>query len=274
MQQRYSSILALLLLAACGGDVGDELGQAEPEQPDQAELDQADPELGIAEQAAMVDAGKTFGFRADLAGSNSRCGGTVATEVCVVPPDKTVTFRATGTGMSAGQKTEAESLIDGFLIRLADDFPTYTLSRITSGTADVMVSYGTQPGTNKNSIHTYAHATQSGGTTLNDFGATGTWIKYGSVQCVIDNQKIQNDFLASQEPKVRSHAIDYCLLKGLGTGSGGGAVSRPHAIAVTPDAVKVNSLSNKTWCIADSYQPAGNDVTFFLDPFCSGQTDN
>lgn len=246
--------VGMMLAAACSGDVLDEM------------------EFETSQNDVQTD-GNNYGFRIDLADSNTRCVtvNALQSQVCVLPGDKNVTVRVTGTGMSAGQKAEQESLVDGQVVRFGGDFPgfgggAWTLARVTSG-GDVLISHGTLPGTNKNSIHTYAHVTVSGATTLDDSGRSGTWMKGGTINCTIDRVKIGNDFTAAERPRVLAHASDYCTMKGFGLGSGG-LNTRPTTIPVTPAAVKVGSVGDRDWCSVNSYTATGTTFSPLLPSVC------
>lgn len=258
----------MVTFTGCGGVTGFD---------DDALITEEEPEeLTELAQEYILDAGD-YGFRIDLADSNARCALSSPPngQVCVVPPNRQVTFMVSDIGISSTQKPEVISLVDGWITRFADDFPLWTFTRVTSGTPDVEFRYGPNSGTNVNSIHSYAHALNSGGSTLDDFGASGTWMKNGTIQCTIDNTSIVNDFLLAEEPRVRSHAVDYCAFKGVGIGSGGGT-TRGHAIAVTPGAVKNSSASERVKCLAQNSTITGNSITV-LSPgssVCATKTDN
>jgi hypothetical protein len=252
-----------LLALACGG-----------------EADEFEPEVGTAVQDVTYV--PDYGFRDDLVDSNTRCIHNPPTNShrCNLPPNKTMQTLVTGTGMTATTKAEAEGLVDGYIAQFAAELPSWSLSRITSGSAaDVHISYGTVPGTNKNSIHNYTRVVVNGGTDLEDFGSTGTYRKYSTIACKIDRSKILNDFTAPQRPRVLAHAIHYCMHKGVGFGSGGGS-TRSYGIVVTPDAFKSDSLSARVICMAETYNAAQNQIFPVCDPDnfifcpCQGLSDN
>jgi hypothetical protein len=261
--KRIMMILGMMLAAACGGELGD-----------------YEPEFETAEQDVNFIA--TYGFRNDLPDSNTRCdsGTQVNSHSCNYPPNKTLTVRCTGTGMTAAQKTVCEQKLDGFIAAFSAELPTWSMSRINSGTADVNISYGTNSSTNaKTSIHRYAKATVSNPTLLDDFGSTGSYFKYGSINCTVDRARIVVDTTMLQQDKVLTHAIHFCAHKGLGFGAGG-HFNRSHSIVVTPDTYKSENLSPLNVCMAQTYDPTGNTVfpicglEFFPPCLCSGAADN
>jgi hypothetical protein len=229
------------------------------------------------EQPFLVE--DTYGFRSDLSSSNTRCLGSntaVATQVCNVPKDKTPSYFVTGTGMSAAQKTDAQQKIDGFIASFAGQFPTWTMSRITSN-ADINISYGAlNSGNPKTSIHRYVKLTTVAADNLGApaFGGIGTWRKYKpSSVCTIDRPRIIADFsTTTQQTNVLRHALGTCFSFGLGLGTGGG-VTRPNAIAVTENAVKSVNFSEYAKCLVNKFDPTVPE--FFSIIFnCVGLTDN
>lgn len=230
-----------------------------------------DGELGELEQAVSSDV--RMGFRIDVTGSDTSCGTGLSTEMCLLPPSKTVTFRATGEGMSASQKTDAETQIDDSISVWGNDVPsTWTMSRLTSGNANVNIRYATLPGTNKNSIHTYSRITTVHGTTALSDSVIGEHAIFNRLTCTVDNAKINADFLTAQRPKVRKHAIQHCMTKGLGLGAGGGT-GRAYAIAVTPDAFKNTDFAGTRRCWMSQYIETGNTYTPNLIANCPGSDD-
>lgn len=262
--KRIMMILGMMLGAACGGEI--DSYEAEPEFETYEQDVRSDPEMG---------------FRTNISGSDTRCLATPdSVQNCVLPPDETFTFRVTGANMSASQKTEVESRVDDNIFFWTDnaagarDVPAmWTLSRITSGNADVGIDYGTLSGSTKTSIHTYARMSTVPQTPLDDGGRTGSWNEYGAMRCTIDNTKITADFTSPERPRVRNHAIAYCMTKALGIGSGG-HFSRPYAIAVTKDAFKSTNFAAKPRCWLTNYVTAGSDYIPFDPPLCSGLADN
>lgn len=276
----FGIVLAFVSLSGCGGYAED---------PDVTEL--GDEAIEVAGEPLPEPEGETekvtgyqvgYGWRRDLSGSNARCLGNGAqpnSQVCVLPPNKTIRIRVTGTGMSASQKTLVESLVDGWILRFADDFNTYSFSRVTVD-PDINISFGEVPGSITSSIHTYAHANQSGGFTIDDFGSPGTWEKYGLISCTIDNASILADFdTVTKEDSIRSHAVDYCVNKAVGIGSGGSNTGRSYAIATTPGVFKGQDASAFVRCQANSYQAGDLTIIDFcgvdLVPCpCAGLSDN
>lgn len=246
------AVLAAAL--ACGGESYE----------DGALITETDDDPSFATTEQDVTFIPQYGFRRDLASSNTRClNPGVNSQACMLPPDKTYTVRVTGTGMSATQKIEAVGLVGGFIAAFKDELTSWTMSQLTgSSGGDVQISYGTLPGTAKTSIHTYAHATATGASTLEDFGATGTYEKYGTISCTVDRAKIVQDFSTAQQPRVLRHALYYCANMGLGLGSGG-ATSRATAIVVTPDVNKSENLGDYSKCMANTYSPTTDPNQIF-----------
>lgn len=260
---RKIAFLMIVAAAACGGELGDN-----------------ESEFETTEQDVTFIA--TYGFRNDLADSNTRCnsGTSDNNHSCNYPPNKALTVRCTGTGMTPDQKTVCEQKVDGFIAAFSGELPTWTMSRINSGTADVNISYGTNSSSNpKTSIHRYAKASVSSPTLLDDFGSTGSYFKYGSINCTVDRSRIVADTTALQQDKVLTHAIHFCAHKGLGFGSGGHH-SRSHSIVVTPDVYKSENLGALNVCMAQNYDAAGNTVfpicglEFYPPCLCAGVSDN
>jgi hypothetical protein len=262
--------LAALGIAAatgCGGDVVE---------ADSEELESASLPVGIGDVAFGHQSQTTSGF------GNPRCSSGPSVQ-CALPYDKTVTVKVTGTNMSASQKADVEGKVDGWIVRFDEDIDDngWTVQRITSGTADVDISFGSNPATSKSVINTYAHAANRSGTvtTLDDFGTSGTWVK-AQYTCTIDNSQIVADFLTPEEPRVLAHAVDYCVWKGLGVG-GGGPSARSYSTTITAGALKSDSISAKVKCWLDTYDPAGSTILpVCVNPpgggpcVCPGATDN
>jgi hypothetical protein len=257
-------------LIGCGGSVDDEALITETDdQPDEAlEIEKS---ILDASDYGWMALGVGIGNVECTMTSNSGTSGN-----CYIPTDKTVKYKVTGTGMSATQKADIEALVDGSILRLAGDYSGWTISRVTSGTADVNISFGSNPGTNKNSIHSYVYGTPSSLVVQDDLGRTGTYSKFGSLACDISHTNIVRDFNSSQQPKVRAHAVDVCFGLGVGTGTGG-SVTRPHAVAVTPAALKQDAPSDRNKCLALNYNATGNGLLVNSDfnglSVCAGQND-
>jgi hypothetical protein len=238
-----------------------------------------EPELVTVEQDTRSD--NEMGFQTGLSdGSSVRCPAVpTGTTNCVLPPNQNISFRVTGTNMTATQKATVEGRVDDNITFWLDNTPgkrdvpsNWTLQRITS-TADVNIEFGTLDQTNKNSINTYSRFVSFSTNPLDDQGHTGSWSTYNPVTCRIDNTKINVDFLTTQRPKVLAHAIQACMVPVIGVGRGG-HVNRPHAIAVTPDSFKNNDFSNKSRCWLRNYVAGGTIHTPFEPALCAGETDN
>jgi hypothetical protein len=262
--------IVLSALTACGGLAGNE----EPFEQEHETVEQS---------VTYIPA---YGFRSDLSDSNTRCNHntTVSGHTCNYPPNKALTLRCTGTGMTAAQKTVCEQKLDGFIAAFSGEMPSWNITRVNSGNADVMISYGANTSSNPTtSIHRYARATVSGATTLNDFGATGTYQKYGTVNCTVDRARIVADTTGTQQDRVLGHALHFCAWKGAGVGSGG-AANRSYSIAVTPDTNKSQNMSAMVACMVETYDPTTQpsdvfpvcgDVGGLIIPCnCAGLTDN
>ena len=250
----------VLGIAACGGETGEA------------------PLFGELESGVTIDA-TDVGWHYGLANGagNPRCTATNASG-CAIPLNRTVTYKIDPTGLTSGQLSDWQAQFDGSLSRLADDYPDWTLSR-TTGDGEINIRLSDDIlATNKNSIHTYVWANPNTQTLINDFGRVGKWFHYGSATCSIDRTNIVRDFTVSQQAKVLAHAMDYCFHIGVGIGSGG-APSRPHAIAVTPNAFKSNAPSPRVKCLtsAAAEDLSGSDLVvsadFGLDQ-CSGLSDS
>lgn len=265
----FAAIAAMCLFAACGGEdfVYEE-------------------ELATAEQPFVTVGGVDMGFQAQLAsGQGDPACAYSGSLICAVPPDKTVTARATGTNMTAAQKQVVEDRIDLFTPRYVAEVSGWTFTRNPSGTvSDVNISYtsavGGVAGTNKANINTYVKASMLNGTVLNDSGTQGQWAKYGRVDCLIDQKKIAQDFTVAQQPNVLAHALDYCLHKGWGIGSTTSA-TRSYGTAVNSSASKSADLGNRIKCLLNNYAvtagndifPVCNDPGHFLTCACDGVAD-
>lgn len=279
------AVVTLAWLVACGGNVDDE---ALITPTDDVAGDEAD--TGTLEQEVVLDA-NDYGWQSQLSkgAGNPRCfsgGVLLPSENCIIPPDRTVKYFVSPTGLSASQLTDWRGSLGGSLTRLSNDYPGWTLSQVTSGSADVTIVLDDNiPGTNKNSINTYVWANPNNAVTLDDFGRTGTHQKYGTVTCGIDRTNIVRDFSSagtpSQQTRVLNHAMDVCFGLGVGTGTGGN-VSRPHAIAVTPNANKLDAPSDRNKCLATTAAADLTGTTLFInsdinDPIatqCENSADN
>lgn len=251
-------IAILMMLAACGGEMtdGEEIGQLEQ----------------------GYTAAEGIGFRVDLSGSQTRCVVPgLASQICLVPPDKTITTRITSDGISASEKTALEGTVTtvyaNWETQLND--PTWDLA-LTTSNGDVNVRYGTLTGGAITSIHRFARVTifNSGAAMTEDEGP-GVWKKYsGSLTCTIDKAAIDANFnTQAKRDRVRSHALYYCMLKPMGIGSTSAAVTKAYTIATTPDNAKDITLGDKVKCLIQTLDStSGTSLTLHSD--CNDDTDN
>ncbi len=258
--KQYIGLLAFAL--ACGG-----------------EAFETEEEFGELEQEVFVH--DTFGFRSDLSGSNTRCAQSFGgpNQTCIIPPDRAISTRITGTGMSPGEKTALE----GIVLTINADWDSqlntnWSFTLAGGGTGDVNVEYGTLTGGATSSIHRFARVTILNlSAPLDDQGLNGTWRKYVNgtgLTCVIDKSAINATWSNQlQRDRVRSHALYYCMQKAMGLGSSGSTVFKSYSISTTPDNAKDITLGSKVKCLLNGYDPGGS-ATLHVNGDCANVTDD
>lgn len=255
------AILLVAALAACGGQSDDGFEYDVPEQEQEQEQ--------ISDDEIDDKAASQFGYAYEAV-ENSHGVQNVAcanrqNRHCMYPDTKTRKFCVTGTGMTAGQKTEAEADVDAILPAFATQFggTGWSFSRSCSNTPEVLIEYGNISAAQiKSSILGYVSVMPQSGSLTQVFpgGASGAhWQQKTSGQWVVrvDRPQIITDFdTTNREQRVRRHAL-YGGMYAAGAGLGfiSAHTNRVTSIVITQDSAKLTDVSTSEKCRVDGFTP-------------------
>jgi hypothetical protein len=268
MKQLIKYAALSLCLFACGGEADD---------PEQASVDGADVAidepaaddivLGTAEQPITVKGLHGVNYNGDP----YRCQlivGTGGSDTCLYPRDTSRSICVTGTGMTAGQKTEAEADVDAILPTFASQFGGWAFSRSCSS-PDVNLEYANiSASQTSTSILGYVRVIPT--TPTGPLVEPGTFPTFnlwkgsfyvegsGATKLRVDRPQIVADFAAADQQRVRRHALYggmYAALTGIGFTPD--HTNRVTSIATTPATAKSTSVSTQEKCRVNGYTLSG-----------------